>query len=82
LTNSATKIGIASIAVGATAGGAMMWLAWKHNTQCSIHCEGTIDWAYWLGIGGAWFVPVAAGCFFALWLASRAIAFGGKGGGI
>ena len=36
----------------------IMFLAWNHNSQCEIHCEGVINWGYWLTLGVSGFVPV------------------------
>lgn len=51
---------------GAVSAGAAMYVAWDHNPQCEIHCDGNVDWPYWLLIGGSWFVPVFVGVFLLL----------------
>lgn len=36
----------------------IMYLSWQHNSQCEIHCEGAINWGYWLLLGISGFIPV------------------------
>lgn len=63
LQQSGAKFSLRMIAAVATipallVGGTMMYVAWMHNPQCEIHCDGQIDWAYWVFIGVCWAVPV------------------------
>lgn len=45
---------IISACAGFAMAGLLMWMAWKHNPQCEIHCaEQGIDWGYWLALGAA-----------------------------
>ena len=32
-----------------------MFLAWKHNPQCEVHCNGVINWWYLVQVGASWF---------------------------
>lgn len=48
-----------SLCAGLLAGAAMMYVAWRHNPQCAIHCAGTgVAWGNWLLIGFSWVIPV------------------------
>lgn len=47
-----------SLSLSLCIGGTAMYLAWQHNPQCAIHCEGAIRWRYWLLLGASWAVPV------------------------
>ena len=40
-----------------------MYVAWSDNPQCEIHCQGHIDWKYWLFIGASWFIVVFVSTF-------------------
>ena len=42
------------VVVSACSGALAMYVAWHHNPQCEIHCEGLIHWGYWLLIGASW----------------------------
>ena len=47
----------------------MMYISWKHNSQCEIHCSEPVnngytlingiyvDFDYWFLIGFSWFIP-------------------------
>jgi hypothetical protein len=57
-TQAAMKISLLiSFVVGAIVMGLIMYASWDHQSQCEIHCDGTVEWAYWLLIGFSWFVP-------------------------
>jgi len=45
-----------------------MFLAWQHNPQCEVHCEGVIHWGYWLEIGASWALPSLLVGLAAQWL--------------
>lgn len=45
---------IAGLLLGSAVGAFMMYAAWQHNPQGSIHDEGGVDWGYWLLIGASW----------------------------
>jgi hypothetical protein len=50
------------------AAGVIMYISWQHNPQCEIHCEGKINWGYWLLLGFSGFVST--------WLISHALVVG------
>lgn len=48
-------------------GGVMMYVAWHHNPQCSIHCSRLgVSWGNWLFIGISWAVPTFVVAFMVL----------------
>jgi len=47
---------IISTVIGLIVSLLMMDVAWKHNPQCEIHCEGVINFSYWILIGISWFI--------------------------
>ena len=49
---------VVSALVSVVVGGAAMYVAWEHNSQCEIHCEGVVRWGYWLFIGASWAIPI------------------------
>jgi hypothetical protein len=49
---------VLSALVSVVVGGAAMYVAWEHNSQCEIHCEGVVHWGYWLFIGASWAIPI------------------------
>lgn len=49
-----------STSVGALIGLVMCYIAWLHNTQCEIHCDGFIDWIYLFLIWLSWFIVTGA----------------------
>lgn len=51
------------VAFGLLAGGLAMYVAWQHNPQCTIHCDGNIEWRYWLFVGFTWFMTVSVVLF-------------------
>jgi hypothetical protein len=57
------RIGMQALLAGSVAGiavgGAMMRIAWQHNSQGEIHEAGRIYWGYWVLIGLSWALPVA-----------------------
>lgn len=53
-----SKVIIGSIVGGLASALSVMALAWNHNAQCEIHCEGQIYWGYWLSLGASGFLPV------------------------
>lgn len=48
-----TNIILATI-IGLILAAINMYIAWQHNPQCEIHCEGEIDWFHWFLIGISW----------------------------
>jgi len=49
-----------------------MYVAWQHNPQCEFHCDGTINWLNWFGVGASWLI-VSSLVIFSLTMAGRAI---------
>ena len=47
---------IVSTIIGLIVSILMMDVAWEHNSQCEIHCEGVINFSYWILIGLSWFI--------------------------
>jgi len=45
-----------SVIIGTVVSALMMDVAWEHNSQCEIHCEGVINFSYWILIGLSWFI--------------------------
>ncbi len=62
---------LASIVCGIIAAVLMMYIAWEHNLQCEIRCEGYIDWEDWSLVGVSWFIPVFVSVYVLLWVISR-----------
>lgn len=57
----------ASSICGLGLGGVMMYIAWQHNPQCSIHCpELGVSWGSWLFIGISWAVLTFVATFILL----------------
>jgi len=48
-------------------GGIAMYIAWQHNPQCEIHCDGNIQWRYWLIIGLSWAITTYVALLLAVW---------------
>lgn len=47
-----------SLVAGTLVATILMWIAWHHNSQCEIHCDGVVDWVYLFAIGFSGFIPV------------------------
>ncbi|TVT47116.1 MAG: hypothetical protein FHK82_18200 [Sedimenticola thiotaurini] len=47
-----------SVLFGLAAGALVMYLAWQHNPQCEIHCDGGVYWSFWFMLGLSAFTPV------------------------
>lgn len=65
----------AGFLLGAAVGALMMYAAWQHNPQQSIHGEAGVDWGYWLAIGASWLALVGGGAAALL----SALGFGALG---
>ena len=48
------KLILIPFSVGLLIAGISMFIAWNHNPQCEIHCDGVIHWGWWFLIGGIW----------------------------
>ena len=44
-----------STLIGVVIGIIMCFIAWQHNSQCEIHCDGFIDWPYLFVLWASWF---------------------------
>ncbi len=44
--------------VGALVGLVICSIAWQHNPQCAIHCDGIIEWQYLFQLWLFWFAVV------------------------
>jgi L-cystine uptake protein TcyP (sodium:dicarboxylate symporter family) len=64
---------LASIFLGFLVAALMMYVAWEHNSQCEIYCEGSVNWLYWLSIGFSWFLPVSISTFLFASLISKIV---------
>ena len=61
---------IASSLLGFIAGFLIMYISWQHNSQCETHCEGVVNWGYWLSLGVFAFLPAFMVVFALSWLFS------------
>jgi hypothetical protein len=44
----------------------MLYVAWRHNSQCEFHCSGSIQWSNMVVLFFSWFVPVFCVSYVAL----------------
>ncbi len=45
-----------AISAGFTAGALAMFFAWIRKVESVFTCEGSINWIYWIAIGGGWMI--------------------------
>jgi len=49
-----------SLLAGIVAGVVAMYMAWRHDPQCAVHCpQSGVFWGHWLGLGASWVIEVA-----------------------
>jgi len=47
-----------AFSAGLITAGVILYISWQHNPQCEIHCEGSVEWGYWILLGFSGFISV------------------------